>query len=117
MMEMKGKDWIEFSLLKMNVREGDDTTNVIFMGRWLVDGLTKPDISHIEVSRYAVALTPTNSYFVFHEHLSSPELRRYDVYEDFEGMEASDEVPQEILDAVSYALVLGPVKEDKDPDI
>lgn len=116
MSEMKGKDWSGFTVLRMNVREGDDSTNVIFEGRWLVDGLTRPDPSQTDISRYAVALTPTDSFFVFHEHLSTPEVRRYDVYDDFVGMEESREVPQVILDAVSSALVPGPGKEDMEPD-
>lgn len=106
-------EWTGFSLLEMDVRDGDGCTNVIFMGRWLADCFSEPSVRFRKGCRYNVALTPTNSYFVFSEQRDSPELRRYEVYDCFEWMEESHEVPQIVLEAVSSALVIGRAGDDE----
>lgn len=112
-MNIDGKERTGFSLLEMDVRDGNGYTRVIFMGRWLTDCFSEPSAGHPRGCRYTVALTPTNSYFVFCEQRDRPERRRYEVYDCFEWMEESLEVPQIVLEAVSTALVFGQAGDDE----
>ncbi|HSP47134.1 MAG TPA: hypothetical protein VLN47_03550, partial [Clostridiaceae bacterium] len=96
-------DHREFSLLEMKVRDGEDIIKVIFMGRWLSDSTSKPSAEHPKGIQYLVASTPTNSYFVFRIPLEALEHCNYEIYDSFEWMEESHEVPPCILEDVSYA--------------
>jgi hypothetical protein len=103
-MDMESYEHSGFSLLEMSVSDGDDLMNVIFWGRWLVDLYSEPTAAQPQVARYTVALTPTDSYFVFREQAGAEEYRRYEVYDCFEWMEESLEVPENILAAVIITL-------------
>lgn len=115
-MHIDEKKLAGFSMLEMSVTDEEDLVKVIFMGRWLVDCVNEPSVTHPEMNRYTVALTPTNSYFVFWEPLDLPALRRYEVYDCFEWMEESLEVPKGILKAISKANTPGPAEVCGTPD-
>lgn len=102
-MDKDGNDHRVFSLLEMKVRDGVETTKVIFMGRWLSESTSKPSAEHPKGIQYLVASTPTNSYFVFRVPLDAPEHCNYEMYDSFEWMVESHEVPPCILEDVSYA--------------
>lgn len=105
-------DNMEFFLLEKKVREGEETIKVNFMGRWLSESNSKPSAEHPRGVRYLVAITPTNSYFIFREPLEAPEYCNYDVYDSFEEMVESHEVPPCILDDVSYSEDMGHEESD-----
>ena len=103
-MELERNELKDFSLLEMSVVDGDDLLKVIFMGRWLVECFSMPSSDQPAGILFNVALTPSDSYFVFREQPDAPEFRRYEVYDCFEWMEESLEIPRSILDAISSAM-------------
>lgn len=105
------QEFTGFSMLEMNVTDEEDLIKVIFMGRWLVDCISEPAVTHPELNRYTVAITETQSYFVFSEPLDIPALRTYEVYDCFAAMEESLEVPKGILKAISNAHTTGPTDD------
>lgn len=106
-----------FSLLEMSAIDGDDLLKVIFMGRWLVEGFSMPSSDMPTGILFTVALTPSDSFFVFSEQPDAPEFRRYEVYDCFEWMEESLEIPQSILDAISSAMGRVPDMNQDFPDL
>ena len=99
------------SMLEMNVIDEEDLIKVIFMGRWLVDCVSEPSVTHPELNRYTVAITERDSYFVFSEPLDIPALRTYEVYDCFAAMEESLEVPKGILKEILNSHTPGPAEE------
>lgn len=100
-----------FSMLEMNVLSEEDPIKVIFKGRWLVDCVNEPSVTHPEINRYTIAITESDSYFVFSEPLDRPALRTYEVYDGFEGMEESLDVPEGILEAIFNTHTTGPTDD------
>jgi hypothetical protein len=103
-MDNSRKNGENFSLLEMSVQDENGFKKVIFMGRLLVDYYCEPSSRHPKGSRYIVAQTPTNSYFVFFEECSEPGIRRYEIYHSYDWMKESKEVPKAILLGIISAL-------------
>lgn len=112
-MQPEKNEQTDFSLLEMSVVDGEDLLKVTFMGRWLVDGFSMPSSGQPAGTLFTVAITPSDSYFVFRELPDAPEFRKYEVYDCFEWMEESLEIPKCILDIIASAMSRQP---DMSPD-
>ena len=80
---------------------GDELKKVAFKGRWLFEEKSGYDETLPQGTVYSVAITAKDKLFMLYEKFGAQEFHEYKIYDDFNEMKDSGEVPSEILNAVA----------------